>query len=44
MPAATTYYRVLFGHLPITDTPTEDVVTAVLNGAATDVWRTRQHG
>ncbi|MFB6715927.1 MULTISPECIES: TetR/AcrR family transcriptional regulator [unclassified Streptomyces] len=44
MLAATTYYRVLFGHLPITDALAEDVVMAVLTGAATDAWRTRQHG
>lgn len=40
MLAATTYYRVLFGHLPITPTLAEDVVGAVLSGAATDAWRT----
>ncbi|MFB7496668.1 TetR/AcrR family transcriptional regulator [Streptomyces sp. NPDC056161] len=43
MLAATTYYRVLFGHLPITATLAEDVVRAVLSGAATDDWRARWH-
>ncbi|MFC5187538.1 TetR/AcrR family transcriptional regulator [Actinomadura harenae] len=39
MLAATTYYRVLFGHLPITPGLAEDVVTVVLAGVATDPGR-----
>lgn len=39
MLAATTYYRVLFGHLPIIPTLAEDVVTIVLTGVATPQWR-----
>jgi predicted nucleotidyltransferase len=45
MLAATTYYRALFGHLPITPDLAEDVVTVVLAGVATDQWRSRHaHG
>jgi len=43
MLASTTYYRVLFGHLPVTTALAEDVVDIVLAGVATDQWRTR-HG
>jgi AcrR family transcriptional regulator len=35
MLASTTYYRVLFGHLPITENLAEQVVDVVLNGVAT---------
>jgi AcrR family transcriptional regulator len=38
---ATAYYRVLFGHLPITPTLAEDVVDVVLAGVATTRWRRR---
>jgi AcrR family transcriptional regulator len=41
MLAATTYYRALFGHLPITGTLAEDVVRVVLAGVATPVGRDR---
>ncbi|MEV2211493.1 TetR/AcrR family transcriptional regulator [Streptomyces sp. NPDC050997] len=41
--ASTTYYRVLFGHLPVTTALAEDVVEIVLAGVATDQWRIR-HG
>lgn len=45
MLAATTYYRALFGHLPITPDLAEDVVEVVLAGVATDQWRDRHaHG
>ncbi|WP_439673603.1 TetR/AcrR family transcriptional regulator [Embleya sp. MST-111070] len=37
--ASTTYYRALFGHLPITDTLAEDIVMIVMSGVATDTWR-----
>ena len=40
MLGSTAYYRVLFGHLPITPTLAEDVVQVVLAGVATDHWRT----
>ncbi|MGW7516456.1 TetR/AcrR family transcriptional regulator C-terminal ligand-binding domain-containing protein [Streptomyces sp. NPDC054796] len=43
MLASTTYYRVLFAHLPVTPTLAEDVVTVVLAGVATDQWRD-EHG
>lgn len=43
MLASTTYYRVLFGHLPITPTLAEDVVEIILAGVATTQWR-RRHG
>ncbi|MEV4758333.1 TetR/AcrR family transcriptional regulator [Micromonospora sp. NPDC049559] len=36
MLAATIYYRVLFGHLPVTPTLAEDVVDVVLMGVATE--------
>ncbi|MGH4035920.1 TetR/AcrR family transcriptional regulator [Actinomycetota bacterium Odt1-20B] len=39
MVAATTYHRVLFGHLPVTDTLAHDVVMTVMGGAATPKWR-----
>ncbi|MFC6880228.1 MULTISPECIES: TetR/AcrR family transcriptional regulator [Actinomadura] len=39
MLAATTYYRALFGHLPITEDLAEHVVTVVLDGVATSRWR-----
>jgi AcrR family transcriptional regulator len=39
MLAATTYYRVFFGHLPVTESLAEDVVKVVLGGVATDQWR-----
>ncbi|GAB2913075.1 TetR/AcrR family transcriptional regulator [Streptomyces mayteni] len=41
--AATTYYRALFGHLPITPELAEQVVHVVLSGVATDQWRANQH-
>ncbi|MGK5727966.1 TetR/AcrR family transcriptional regulator [Streptomyces sp. URMC 124] len=45
MLASTTYYRVLFGHLPVTATLAEDVVEVVLKGVATEAWRGRHnHG
>lgn len=37
--AATTYHRVLFGHMPIDDRLAHDVVMTVLDGAATPRWR-----
>jgi AcrR family transcriptional regulator len=37
--AATTYHRVLFGHLPVDDRLAHDVVMTVLDGAATPRWR-----
>jgi len=43
MLASTTYYRMLFGHLPVTATLAEDVVEVVLAGVATDQWHIR-HG
>lgn len=45
MLASTTYYRVFFGHLPITPTLAEDVVDTILAGVATKQWRChhRQH-
>lgn len=39
MLASTTYYRVLFGHLPITPELAESVVSVVMAGAATERWR-----
>ncbi|TXS64164.1 TetR/AcrR family transcriptional regulator [Streptomyces sp. sk2.1] len=39
MLASTTYYRVLFGHLPITPELAEDVVSVVMVGIATRRWR-----
>jgi hypothetical protein len=44
MLASTTYYRVLFGHLPVTSALAEDVVEVVLAGVATDRWRSRHGG
>ncbi|MFC4907051.1 TetR/AcrR family transcriptional regulator [Actinomadura gamaensis] len=41
MLASTTYYRVLFGHLPVTPELAEDVVNVILSGVATDRWRDR---
>ncbi|WP_411140127.1 TetR/AcrR family transcriptional regulator [Streptomyces sp. x-80] len=41
MLGATTYYRVLFGHLPVTDSLAHDVVMTVMGGAATQRWRER---
>ncbi|MFE6866394.1 TetR/AcrR family transcriptional regulator [Kitasatospora sp. NPDC057692] len=43
MLASTTYYRVLFGHLPITPELAEDVVSVVMAGIATERWR-GEHG
>jgi AcrR family transcriptional regulator len=40
--AATTYYRLLFAHLPVTSQLAEEVVTVVLAGVATPQWR-EQH-
>ncbi|MGW6530757.1 TetR/AcrR family transcriptional regulator [Streptomyces venezuelae] len=39
MLGAPTYHRVLFGHLPVTDTLAHDVVMTVMGGAATPSWR-----
>ncbi|KAB2365046.1 TetR/AcrR family transcriptional regulator [Actinomadura montaniterrae] len=39
MLASTTYYRVLFGHLPVTPELAADVVGVILSGVATDQWR-----
>ncbi|MGA4545833.1 TetR/AcrR family transcriptional regulator [Uniformispora flossi] len=39
MLASTTYYRVLFGHLPITPELAESVVSVVMAGVATAGWR-----
>ncbi|MEV5754423.1 TetR/AcrR family transcriptional regulator [Actinoallomurus sp. NPDC052308] len=39
MLGATTYYRALFGHLPITPALAEQVVNVVLEGVATQRWR-----
>ncbi|MFJ9681920.1 TetR/AcrR family transcriptional regulator [Streptomyces sp. NPDC101194] len=39
MLASTTYYRVLFGHLPITPELAEGVVSVVMAGVATERWR-----
>ncbi|MFF8960155.1 TetR/AcrR family transcriptional regulator [Streptomyces sp. NPDC014894] len=44
MLASTTYYRVLFAHLPVTATLAEDVVEVVLAGVATEQWRSRNGG
>ncbi|MET9374344.1 TetR/AcrR family transcriptional regulator [Streptomyces sp. NPDC003035] len=44
MLASTTYYRALFGHLPVTAALAEDVVEVVLSGVATDRWRSRHRG
>ncbi|WP_433136980.1 TetR/AcrR family transcriptional regulator [Actinomadura nitritigenes] len=41
MLASTTYYRVLFGHLPVTPDLAEDVVAVILSGVATGQWRGR---
>ncbi|MFB9431576.1 TetR/AcrR family transcriptional regulator [Streptoalloteichus tenebrarius] len=41
MLASTTYYRVLFGHLPVTADLAEKVVETVLAGVATAQWRNR---
>ncbi|WP_312898222.1 TetR-like C-terminal domain-containing protein [Actinomadura kijaniata] len=40
MLASTTYYRVLFGHLPVTPGLAGDVVSVIMAGVATDRWRT----
>ncbi|WP_267244053.1 TetR/AcrR family transcriptional regulator [Streptomyces sp. PR69] len=42
MLASTTYYRVLFNHLPVTNALAEDVVMVVLGGVATSQWH-REH-
>ncbi|MEI5102349.1 TetR-like C-terminal domain-containing protein [Streptomyces sp. PmtG] len=39
MLGATTYHRVLFGHLPVTASLAHDVVMTVMGGAATPRWR-----
>ncbi len=39
MLGATTYHRVLFGHLPVTDSLAHDVVMVLMEGAATPRWR-----
>ncbi|WP_202638226.1 TetR/AcrR family transcriptional regulator [Bailinhaonella thermotolerans] len=39
MLGSTTYFRVLFGHLPITPGLAEDVVSVIMAGVATDSWR-----
>ncbi|WP_026411233.1 TetR/AcrR family transcriptional regulator [Actinomadura oligospora] len=39
MLASTTYYRVLFGHLPITPDLAESVISVIMAGVATDHWR-----
>ncbi|OXM73946.1 MULTISPECIES: TetR/AcrR family transcriptional regulator [Amycolatopsis] len=39
MLASTTYYRVLFGHLPVTGNLAEQVVDVVLAGVVTPRWR-----
>ncbi|MET8684907.1 TetR/AcrR family transcriptional regulator [Streptomyces sp. NPDC004732] len=39
MLGATTYHRVLFGHLRVTDSLAHDVVMTVMGGAATPSWR-----
>ncbi|MBT2207112.1 TetR/AcrR family transcriptional regulator [Actinomadura sp. NEAU-AAG7] len=39
MLASTTYYRVLFGHLPVTPELAGDVVGVILSGVATERWR-----
>ncbi|MBO9568033.1 MAG: TetR/AcrR family transcriptional regulator [Cellulomonas iranensis] len=41
MLGATAYYRLLFGHLPVTPSLAEDVVHVVMAGVATDSWRSR---
>ncbi|AXG80273.1 TetR/AcrR family transcriptional regulator [Streptomyces paludis] len=41
MLASTTYYRALFGHLPVTEGLAEDVVRVVLSGVGTEQWRAR---
>ncbi|MFJ2609224.1 TetR/AcrR family transcriptional regulator [Streptomyces sp. NPDC091279] len=38
MLASTAYYRVLFGHLPLTSTLAEDIVEVVLAGVGTPQW------
>ncbi|GAA5162412.1 MULTISPECIES: TetR/AcrR family transcriptional regulator [Amycolatopsis] len=43
MLASTTYYRVLFGHLPVTPRLAEQVVDVVLTGVATPRLRRRRH-
>ncbi|MFD4198214.1 TetR/AcrR family transcriptional regulator [Amycolatopsis thermoflava] len=43
MLASTTYYRVLFGHLPVTDHLAEQVVDVVLTGVAAPGWRACAH-
>ncbi|MET9529916.1 MULTISPECIES: TetR/AcrR family transcriptional regulator [unclassified Streptomyces] len=44
MLASTTYYRVLFGHLPVTPSLAEQVVEVVLAGVATEQWSGRHGG
>jgi AcrR family transcriptional regulator len=44
MLAATTYYRALFDHLPITEDLAEQIVHVVLSGVATDRWRAAHDG
>ncbi|WP_093894755.1 TetR/AcrR family transcriptional regulator [Streptomyces sp. Ncost-T10-10d] len=44
MLASTTYYRVLFGHLPITPELAEGVVSVVMAGVATERWRSDHSG
>ncbi|MFD0690905.1 TetR/AcrR family transcriptional regulator [Actinomadura fibrosa] len=39
MLASTTYYRVLFGHLPVTPELAQDVVAVIMSGVATAQWR-----
>ncbi|MBO0917291.1 TetR/AcrR family transcriptional regulator [Streptomyces laculatispora] len=42
--ASTTYYRVLFGHLPVTSSLAEQVVQVVLAGVATEQWHSQHEG
>jgi AcrR family transcriptional regulator len=44
MIAATTYYRALFRHLPITEELAENAVLVVLGGVATEQWRSLHRG
>jgi AcrR family transcriptional regulator len=39
MVGATTYHRVLFGHLPVAESLAHEVVMTVMGGAATPQWR-----
>ncbi|WP_143174226.1 TetR/AcrR family transcriptional regulator [Streptoalloteichus hindustanus] len=43
MLASTTYYRVLFGHLPVTEGLAKQVVETILAGVATPHWRNHHH-